>query len=67
MNPEHLRFLLLRRLSAMPALGYTVNRAIAEEFAISIFKIDPGHGHANFGQYWREALEALMKCQSHCH
>ena len=59
MNPEHLRFLLLRRLSAMPALGYTVNRAIAEEFAISIFKIDPGHGHANFVQYWREALEAL--------
>ena len=43
----------------MPALGYTVNRAIAEEFAISIFKIDPGHGHANFVQYWREALEAL--------
>lgn len=59
LNPEHLRFLVLRHLSRLPALGYTVNRAIAEEFAISIFKIDPDHGHANFATFWREALEAL--------
>ncbi len=59
LNPEHLRFLALRRLSSLPALGHTTNRAIAEEFAISIFKIDPDHGHANFIQFWREALKAL--------
>jgi hypothetical protein len=59
LNPEHLRFLALRRLSKIPALGHTINREIAEEFAVSIFKIDPDHGHANFVQFWREALEAL--------
>lgn len=58
-NPEHLRFLLLRRLSALPAMGHAVNRVIAEEFASSIFKIDPDHGHATFVQFWREALQAL--------
>jgi hypothetical protein len=58
-NPEHLRFLLLRRLSRLPALGHTVNRTIGEEFAVSIFKIDPGQGHANFVPFWREVLQAL--------
>lgn len=59
LNPEHLRFLVLRRLSRMSALGQTQNRAIAEEFASSIFKIDPDHGHANFVPFWRDALQAL--------
>jgi hypothetical protein len=59
LNPEHLRFLALRHLSKTPALGQTINREIAEEFAVSIFKIDPDHGHANFLYFWREALEAL--------
>lgn len=59
LNPEHLRFLALRQLSKNPALGHTINREIAEEFAVSIFKIDPDHGHANFLQFWREALDAL--------
>ena len=58
-NPEHLRFLVLRNLSRMPALGLSANRAIAEEFSHSIFKIDPDHGHANFQTFWREVLEAL--------
>ena len=59
LNPEHLRFLILRRLSHLPALGLAINRAIAEEFAISIFKIDPDHGHANLVPFWRDALSAL--------
>lgn len=58
-GPEHLRFLILRRLSRLPALGLAINRPIAEEFAISIFKIDPDHGHANFRQFWPEVLAAL--------
>jgi hypothetical protein len=58
-NPEHLRFLTLRRLSKNPALGHLINREIAEEFAISIFKIDPDHGHANLVPFWRDALTAL--------
>lgn len=59
LNPEHLRFLVLRRLSRLPALGHAANRAIAEEFAISIFKVDPDNGHANFAPFWREVLTAL--------
>jgi hypothetical protein len=58
-NPEHLRFHILRRLSQAPALGHIALRSLAEEFAISIFKIDPDHGHANFVQFWREVLSAL--------
>lgn len=58
-SPEHLRFLALRHLSALPALGVNANREIAEEFAVSIFKIDPDHGHANFALFWREVLDAL--------
>ncbi len=58
-NPEHLRFLVLRRLSKLPVLGHAVNQSIAEEFAVSIFKIDPEHGHATFVQFWREVLDAL--------
>ncbi|SMF85735.1 hypothetical protein SAMN06265365_1762, partial [Tistlia consotensis] len=48
-----------KRLYFRTLLGQAVNRAIAEEFAISIFKIDPDHGHANFVPFWREALAAL--------
>lgn len=59
LNPEHMRFQVLRRLSRSSALGNTANRLLAEEFAISIFKIDPDHGHANFASFWREALQAL--------
>jgi hypothetical protein len=58
-TPEHLRFLALRDISGLPALGLNVNREIAQEFAVSIFKIDPDHGHANFALFWREALDAL--------
>jgi hypothetical protein len=58
-TPEHLRFLMLQRLAALPALGRIENRALAEEFAVSIFKIDPSQGHATFFSFWREALAAL--------
>jgi hypothetical protein len=58
-NPEHLRFLLLRRVSKKRALGESVFRVFGEDFATSIFKIDPDHGHANFAPYWREVLDAL--------
>lgn len=64
LNPEHLRFLILRDLSRLPALGQASNRVMAEEFAISIFKIDPAHGHANFAPYWREVLSALDEMPS---
>lgn len=58
-DPEHLRFLLLRQISAEPALGERAYRQIGEEFATSIFKIDPDHGHSNFVALWRDVLNAL--------
>lgn len=58
-DPEHLRFLLLRRISKRPELGQVVYRSIGEDFATSVFKIDPDHGHGAFVSIWREVLEAL--------
>ena len=58
-DAEHLRFLLLQRISRKDALGERHYRPLGEEFATSIFKIDPDHGHGSFVGLWREALEAL--------
>ncbi|WP_421913522.1 hypothetical protein [Mesorhizobium sp.] len=58
-NPEHLRFLLLRQISSLPVLQQSHLREVADAFAISIFKIDPDHGHAAFVPFWREVLAAL--------
>jgi len=58
-DPEHLRFLLLRQISVDRVLGERAYRQIGEEFATSIFKIDPDHGHSNFVAIWREVINAL--------
>jgi hypothetical protein len=58
-DPEHLRYLVLRQISREPVLGERAYRDIGEEFATSIFKIDPDHGHSNFVSIWREVLYAL--------
>lgn len=58
-DTEHLRFMLLRRISQKRELGERAYRNTGEEFATSVFKIDPDHGHANFTPFWREVLDAL--------
>lgn len=58
-NPEHMRFLVLKRIASMPALGLNDLREVANFFATSIFKIDPDHGRALFAPFWREVLTAL--------
>ena len=58
-DAEHLRFLLLRQVSQKRALGERSYQSIAENFATSIFKIDPDHGHGSFTPIWHEVLEAL--------
>ena len=58
-NPEHLRFLALKEISSQPVLDRPSLRAIAESFAVSIFKIDPDHGHSTLVPYWRDVLQAL--------
>jgi hypothetical protein len=58
-DPEHLRYLLLRQISRESVLGEVAYRSIGEDFATSIFKIDPDHGHGGFVSIWREVLAAL--------
>ncbi|MBD9653158.1 hypothetical protein IB267_32870 [Ensifer sp. ENS09] len=58
-NPEHVRFLLLRQISALPILKLASLRDVADSFAVSIFKIDPDHGHGSLAAFWPEVLEAL--------
>ena len=40
-------------------MGERFYRTIGEDFATSVFKIDPDHGRGSFTNYWREVLEAL--------
>ncbi|MAA97813.1 MAG: hypothetical protein CMN87_15570 [Stappia sp.] len=58
-NPEHLRLMVLAQIASNPMLAHPDLVELAETFATSIFKIDPGQGRSEFALYWREALEAL--------
>ena len=58
-DTEHLRFMLLRRISQKSILGERPYKSIGEDFATSIFKIDPDHGHGSFASLWREVLDTL--------
>ena len=55
----HLRFLLLASIAKKERLNRLDYRKIADQFATSIFKIDPGQGRATYLPYWREVLAAL--------
>lgn len=58
-DADHLRFLLLRQISRKRELGERIYRPVGEDFATSIFKIDPDHGRGSFSFLWREVLDAL--------
>lgn len=58
-DADHLRFLLLRQISQKRELGERMYRTIGEDFATSVFKIDPDHGRGSFAHLWSEVLEAL--------
>lgn len=60
-DPEHLRFLVLRRISENPRLGERAYKSIGEDFATEIFKVDPDHGRGSFAVIWRDVLDALDK------
>lgn len=60
-DPEHLRFTLLREISHEPLLGERNYRTLGEDFATSIFKIDPDHGRSSFAVIWRNVLDALTE------
>lgn len=60
-DPEHLRFLALKRIAVKPAMAETRYRPLAEQYATTIFKIDPDHGARAFTSIWREVLAALDK------
>jgi hypothetical protein len=58
-DADHLRFLLLRQIARKRELGERLYKPVGEDFATSVFKIDPDHGRGNFSFYWREVLETL--------
>lgn len=58
-DPNHLRFLILSEISRDSAFGEKAYKALGEDFATTIFKIDPDHGHAGFVSIWRQVLQAL--------
>ncbi|HYC45662.1 MAG TPA: hypothetical protein VED01_09290 [Burkholderiales bacterium] len=58
-DAEHLRFMLLRQIAHKSMLGERAYQTIGEDFATSIFKIDPDHGHGSFASIWPEVLDAL--------
>lgn len=59
MDPNHLRFMLLSQISQDSAFSEKQYRTLGEDFATTIFKIDPDHGHAGFVNIWREVLRSL--------
>ncbi|MBU3993606.1 MAG: hypothetical protein KKA12_13830 [Alphaproteobacteria bacterium] len=58
-DPEHLRFLALRCVAMKSAMAETRHRALAEQFATTIFKVDPDHGARAFAPIWRDVLATL--------
>ena len=58
-DSEHLRFLALRRVAIKPEIAEYSNRGLAEEFATTIFKVDPDHGARAFAGIWRDVLRTL--------
>jgi hypothetical protein len=56
---EELRFMLLKRISQEPVLGERAQRSIGEDFATTIFKIDPDHGRSSYVAMWRDVLKTL--------
>ncbi len=60
-SPLHLRFLLLSEISSNPMIGERDLLAFGEDFATTVFKIDPDRGRSTWSDLWREVLDALDK------
>lgn len=58
-DPLHLRFLLLEEISSKPMLGERDQRGFGEDFATTVFKIDPSQGRVTWLHLWRDVLAAL--------
>ena len=55
----HLQLLILRRIARRPVLGERTLRKLGEQFAMTVFKVDPDGGHAAFARYWRDVVSSL--------
>jgi len=58
-DAQHLRFTILKEVSCKPALGEAEQLEYGEEFATTVFKVDPDHGRSSWIHIWREVLSAL--------
>ena len=55
----HLQLLILRRIAQRSELGQRALRNLGEQFAMTVFKVDPDGGHAAFARYWRDVVSSL--------
>ena len=63
-DPTQLRLMVLSEISSRSELGLVEYRGLADNFATSIFKVDPDHGRGEFVNWWREVLSALDEMPS---
>lgn len=55
----HLQLLILRRIAQRAELGERALRNLGEQFAMTVFKVDPDGGYAAFARYWRNVVSSL--------
>lgn len=55
----HLQLLILQRIAQRSELGERALRNLGEQFAMTVFKVDPDDGRAVFARYWRDVIAAL--------
>lgn len=55
----HLQLLILQGIAQRTVLGERTLRNLGEQFAMTIFKVDPDGGHAAFARYWRDVISSL--------
>ena len=58
-DPIHFRLLVLANMARRQELGHVEYRELGDQFATSVFKIDPDHGKGEFLAWWRDVLNVL--------
>ncbi len=57
-NPTHLRLMLLAQIAHRPEISQSAFRDLALDFAVRVFKLDPGHA-VEFFPLWRDVFGVL--------
>ena len=60
----HFRLLVLSEIAVRQEIGHLEYRDLGDQFATSIFKIDPDHGKGEFLAWWGDVLKVLDRMPS---